>query len=650
MASRETRSDSQVRRLSGFANGLLGVFLSIITIGSAFWVIELPVLFDLALFTEQFLGLLLALTLASVFLGIRASRTAPAEHVPWYDWVLAGLSLLVGGYVGFLFPAISLTLGALTPERWILGGIAIFLVLEGTRRTIGWAVVWLAVVTMLYAKFAYLLPGIFYAKGSSWERIAAYLYLDFNGLFGLPLVVTGNIIVAFIFFGQALYASGGDRFFTDLALSIFGGFRGGAAKVAIISSSLFGMVSGSAVSNVIISGSITIPMMKRAGYPGRLAAAIEAVASTGGQIAPPVMGTAAFLIAMILNTQYREVVIAAAIPAFLYYVALFTQVDLEAAKRNFPSLPADQLPKFGAVIIRGWVFLVPLAFLIFTLLVLNWQPGKAAIASAVLVFGVGALKRETRPTWRQLVTAVRETGRIVLYIVTIAALAGFVIGSLHLSGFAFKIPILMLSIAGGSTELLLVLTAFACIVLGMGMPTAVVYLMLAILVAPALVQLGVVPMAAHMFVFYFGMMSMITPPVCISTYAACAIAGENFWRTGLTGARLGIVAFLVPFVVALNPAIIFRGTGYDIALALVTTSVGVALLSVAVVGHLARPLDVWGRVAVGIAGFLLLIPKTYGVPPWAVDLAGFTLGAAFILVHWRRVLPATVRWQRQEIR
>ena len=431
-------------------------------------------------------------------------------------------------------------------------------------------------------------------RDSSWERIAAYLYLDFNGLFGLPLLVTGNIIVAFIFFGQALYASGGDRFFTDLALSIFGGFRGGAAKVAIISSSLFGMVSGSAVSNVIISGSITIPMMKRAGYPGRLAAAIEAVASTGGQIAPPVMGTAAFLIAMILNTQYREVVIAAAIPAFLYYVALFTQVDLEAAKRNFPSLPADQLPKFGAVMKRGWVFLVPLAFLIFTLLVLNWQPGKAAVASAVLVFGVGALKRETRPTWRQLLTAVRETGRIVLYIVTIAALAGFVIGSLHLSGFAFKIPLLMLSIAGGSTELLLLLTAFACIVLGMGMPTAVVYLMLAILVAPALVQLGVVPMAAHMFVFYFGMLSMITPPVCISTYAACAIAGENFWRTGLTGARLGIVAFLVPFVVALNPAIIFRGTGYDIALALVTTSAGVALLSVAVVGHLARPLDVWG--------------------------------------------------------
>ncbi|MBI3067270.1 MAG: TRAP transporter large permease subunit, partial [Deltaproteobacteria bacterium] len=241
-----------------------------------------------AFFKEQYLGLFLALALGSIFIGTKARAREPGDRVPWYDWLLAAAGFLVGGYVTIMYPTIAYRLGILSPDRWILGGLAIFLVLEATRRLVGWSLVSLALVFILYARFAYLLPGLFYAKGSSWERIASYLYLDASGLFGFPLSVTASMVVAFIFFGQALYAVGGDKFLTDVALCAMGRYRGGPAKVSVVSSSLFGTISGSAVANVVIDGPITIPMMRRTGYPAHMAAAIEAVASTGGQVMPPV--------------------------------------------------------------------------------------------------------------------------------------------------------------------------------------------------------------------------------------------------------------------------------------------------------------------------------------------------------------------------
>jgi TRAP transporter 4TM/12TM fusion protein len=485
----------------------------------------------------------------------------------------------------------------------------------------------------LYAKFAYLFPGLLYAQGSSWQRIASYLYLDSSGLLGVPLSVAASIVVAFIFFGQALYAVGGDKFITELALIAMGRYRGGSAKVSVISSSLFGTVSGSAVANVAVDGAITIPMMKRAGYPAHIAAAIEAVASNGGQIMPPVMGAAAFLMAEFLNIPYGQIALAAAIPALLYYLALFTQVDLEAAKYGLGGLPAAEIPKFRSVMRLGWVFLFPLGFLIYTLMFQNWEAGKAGMATVVLTFIVGALQKETRPTFKGILTCIEETGRTLLDIVVITALAGLVIGALQLSGLTFKLSLILVTLSGGNVLLLLALTAFVCILLGMSLPTTVVYITLAVLVGPALTQLGVDPLAAHLFLFYFGMLSLITPPDCLATYTAAAIAHSDFWKTGWTGMRLGIAAYVVPFVFALHPALILKGSLGEILLAVVATSVGTFLLAVGCAGYVFRPLSWTKRGLFVLAGLLLMLPSWHGT--WVIaDLAGLLLGAG--LFFWER--------------
>jgi TRAP transporter 4TM/12TM fusion protein len=532
-----------------------------------------------------------------------------------------------------MYPTIAYRLGILSLDRVLLGGLAILLILEATRRLAGWALVWVAVSVILYAKFAFLFPGILYAKGSSWERIATYLYLDTSGIFGLPLGVAAGVIVAFIFFGQALYAVGGDKFLTDLALMATGRYRGGPAKVAVVSSALFGTVSGSAVANVAIDGAITIPLMKRTGFPGHIAAAIEAVASNGGQIMPPVMGAAAFIMAEFLNISYGEVALAAAIPACLYYLALFTQIDLEAAKGGLAGLPADQIPNLRSVMRRGWVFLIPLAVLVYTLMIENWEAGKAGMVAVIVVFFVGALQKETRPTLQGILTSIEETGRILLDIVVITGLAGLVIGAFQLSGLTFKFALLLVTAAGGNVLVLLILTAIVSIILGMSLPTTVVYIMLAVLVGPALTQVGILPLAAHLFLFYFGMLSLITPPDCLPVYVAAAIARADFWKTGWTAMRLGIAAYIVPFIFVLHPALILVGTAGEIILAVATAALGVILIGVGTAGYLFRPLGLGKRLLLWLAGLLLLIPAWSG--PWIIaDALGLILGILLVLFEW----------------
>jgi TRAP transporter 4TM/12TM fusion protein len=626
---------SKLRALSGLARVLSKALLVALTVIASAWAGELHVFLGLTFFKEQFLGLFFALGMAGVFLLVKATAGESGGHVPWYDWLAVTGSLTTGGYVTLLYPSIAYQLGVLAVERWLLGGVAALLILEATRRIAGWALVWVGVTCILYAKFAYLLPGLLYAPGSSWARIASYLYLDSSGLLGIPLTVAASVVIAFIFFGQALYAVGGDRFITDIALIAMGKYRGGPAKVSVVSSSLFGTVSGSAVANVAVDGAITIPLMKRCGYPPHLAAAIEAVASNGGQITPPVMGAAAFLIAEFLNIPYGQVALAAAAPAFLYYLALFTQVDLEAAKHGLGGLPPAQIPKIKGVMRLGWVFLVPLGFLIYALMFANWEAGKAGIATVLLTFIVGALQRNTRPTFHAVLKSVEDTGRTLLDIVVITGLAGLVIGSLQLSGLTFKLSLILTSLAGGNVVVLLALTALVCVLLGMSLPTAVVYITLAVLVGPALAQLGVDPLAAHLFLFYFGMLSLITPPDCLATYTAAAIAHSDFWKTGWTGMRLGIAAYVVPFVFALHPALIFRGAMADIVFAFIATSVGTFLLAVGCAGYLFRILG-WGKRALFcISGLFLMLPTWQGA--WLLaDVAGGAVGMCLIYWEWHR--------------
>jgi TRAP transporter 4TM/12TM fusion protein len=624
---------TKFRSLTGTARALETTLVFALTLVAAAWAGEVHVFLNLTFFKEQFLGLFFALGMAGVFLRVKSRASEPNNTVPWYDWLCCVGSLVTGLYITVMYPTIAYRLGILSPERWLLGGLAVFLILEATRRVAGWALVWVAVTCILYAKFAYLFPGLLYAQGSSWQRTASYLYLDSSGLLGVPLSVAASIVVAFIFFGQALYAVGGDKFITELALIAMGRYRGGSAKVSVVSSSLFGTVSGSAVANVAVDGAITIPMMKRAGYPAHVAGAIEAVASNGGQVMPPVMGAAAFLMAEFLNIPYGQIALAAAVPALLYYLALFTQVDLEAAKYGLGGLPAAEIPKFRSVMRLGWVFLFPLGFLVYTLMFQNWEAGKAGMATVVLTFIVGALQKETRPTFRGILTCIEETGRTLLDIIVITALAGLVIGALQLSGLTFKLSLILVTLSGGNVLLLLALTAFVCILLGMSLPTTVVYITLAVLVGPALTQLGVDPLAAHLFLFYFGMLSLITPPDCLATYTAAAIAHSDFWKTGWTGMRLGIAAYVVPFVFALHPALILKGAVTDILFAIVASSVGTFLLAVGCAGFLFRPLDWLKRGLFCVAGLLLMLPTWQG--PWLIaDATGLLVGAA--LFFWER--------------
>jgi TRAP transporter 4TM/12TM fusion protein len=584
---------------------VLVLFLSLV---GAAWALELQYYLPTPIFINQYLALIMTVALAAVFMTVKARRSEEGTRVPWYDWIAVAASVVTGMYVVVRYPEIQYDPGALIPAHYIMGAIVLILVLEATRRMTGWSLVILGVIFILYAKFPNFFPGILNQPFSPrWDRLAIFFYLDNTAILGVPIRVTATIIIAFILFGRVLYAVNGDKVLTDFALALMGKQRGGPAKVAVIASSLFGTISGSAVSNVVMDGPITIPMMRRTGYPGHLAAAIESVASTGGQIMPPVMGITAFLIADFLSVDYAEVVLAALVPALLYYLALFIQVDLEAAKRGFRGMRDEDLPKMREVMRKGWVFLIPIALLIWTLFGLHWQPARSAMAAVGATIVVAFFNPATRPTFGRLVSAFEETGRNILDLVVITLVAGLVIGAVNTSGLGSIFAQVLIETAQGSLVLLLILTAFVCIILGMGMPTGVIYVMLAVLVAPALAEMGVVPMAAHLFLFYFGLMSMVTPPVCLATFAAASIAGANFWSSGWAGMRLAIVAYIVPFVMVYQPGLIFEGTATEVMFVTGKTVVGVIVLSLGMVGYCFGPLSWLVRGLFTLAGALIML-------------------------------------------
>ena len=365
-----------------------------------------------------------------------------------------------------------------------------------------------------------------------------------------------------------------------------GRFRGGQAKIAIVSSSLFGNISGSAVANVVVDGAFTIPMMKKAGYPAPVAAAVEAVASTGGQIMPPVMGAAAFLIAEYLQIPYAQVALAALVPAVLYYVALFIQVDLLAARNGIHGLPRNEVPKLLPVLKRSTTFVGPLTVLIIWMFFLNRRPEEAGLLAALAALIIGFLTPGVKIGWRGILKILSNAGRGMLEIAAITGLAGVVIGILQLTGLGFTLTLTLLNIGQSNALLLLVLTAIVSIILGMGMPTTAVYVLLAVLVAPGLAKLGIEPIAAHLFIFYFGMLSMITPPVCMASYAAASIGKTDPIKTGWEAMRLCAIAYIVPFLFVFSPSLLLIGHWYEVVLSMITAIIGAILLGVGLVGYL----------------------------------------------------------------
>jgi TRAP transporter 4TM/12TM fusion protein len=616
------------------ANGALIV----IPIVGIFFLLNVPQMIGWLFFNEQYMGLFLALALFATYLLVPAGASAPRDRVPWYEQVAAVAGLVVGLYIFIEYPKLVDTLGEITQERVILGSIAILLLAEATRRLVGLPLVIIAAAFVFYGFFAYIFPGDFYGRGWSVSRLAAYLYLDANGIFGLPLQVGSSIVLVFILFGEVLNAVGGAAFLSDFSLAAMGRYRGGQAKIAIVSSSLFGNISGSAVANVVVDGAFTIPMMKKAGYPAPQAAAVEAVASTGGQIMPPVMGAAAFLIAEYLGIPYAQVAIAALVPAILYYVTLFIQVDLLAARNGMHGLPRAELPKLGGVMQRSAGFVVPLTVLIVWMFFLNRRPEEAGLLATLAALIVGFLTPGVRVGPRQIIGIFISMGRSMLEIAAITGLAGVVIGILQLTGLGFTLTFTLLNIGQSSAPLLLVLTAVVSMILGMGMPTTAVYVLLAVLVAPGLAKLGILPIAAHLFIFYFGMLSMITPPVCIASYAAASIGKTDPIRTGWEGMRLCTIAYVVPFLFVFSPSLLLIGHWYEVALSIITAVIGSILLGIGLVGYLFRPVGIVKRALFLLAATGLLIPVVhsgnYALLTWATNGAGLALAVMLIAIEW----------------
>jgi TRAP transporter 4TM/12TM fusion protein len=453
-----------------------------------------------------------------------------------------------------------------------------------------------------------------------------------------------GVVVPFILLGQVLGRCGGSEFFTDLARAWMGRYRGGSAKVAVAGSAFFGMISGSAVANVSAVGVVTIPLMKRSGFPAQIAAAIEAVGSTGGQLMPPVMGAAAFLMAEVLQVPYVEVMIAAIIPAFLYYLALFFQVDLEAAKRGVRGEAAERLPQTLAVVKSGWYFPLPFGLLVYALIVWNWRAEYAALAAtAVLIacsFAFG-YKGERVPL-KDILKAIVSTGGAVVDLILICAVAGMVIGIQNITGLAFGMTLQLLAITGESLPVLLLLTAVMAILLGLGLPTVGVYIIMATLIAPALTKVGINPMAAHMFLLYFGVMSMVTPPVALAAFAAANIAGSDVDRTGWTATRIGWAAYIVPFLFVLSPSLLMNGSPLAIAWGVATAALGIWLGTIGVVGFFYAPIAFARRVLFIAAGLLALLPADLFPGAVVSDVVGLALGALLLSRELlrRRARPA----------
>ncbi|HET7764922.1 MAG TPA: TRAP transporter fused permease subunit [Burkholderiales bacterium] len=590
------------------------------------WVLDLQrSVLHLNLYTEQLLVAVLGLALAICFL---VTRKPPR----WWDLAAAfgGLALCV--YLAWTYPELSDRLTMRPLDGILMSAALALLVLEGTRRMAGMSLVWFTLGGAVYCMLGHYLPGVFQARPVEFTRLLVYLSLDTNALLGTSLQIGIIVIVPFILLGQVLGRCGGSEFFTDLARAWMGRYRGGSAKVAVVGSAFFGMISGSAVANVSAVGVVTIPLMKRSGFPAQIAAAIEAVGSTGGQLMPPVMGAAAFLMAEVLQVPYAKVMIAAIIPALLYYLALFFAVDVEAAKRGISGEDPAKLPRTLAVLKSGWYFPLPFVVLVYALVQWNWQAEHAALlaAAVLIVLSLGFGYKGERVPLKDIVAAVVSTGGTVVDLILICAVSGMFIGILNISGLAFGMTLQLLAITGQSVPVMLALTAIMAILLGLGLPTVGVYIIMATLIAPALVKVGIEPMAAHMFLLYFGVMSMVTPPVALSAFAAANIAGADVDKTGWTATRIGWAAYIVPFLFAVSPSLLMHGDPLTIVWSVITAALGIWMGTIGVVGYYSGPIAIPARLLFVAAGVLLLIPSDAFPGAVFTDIAGLILGAAVL--------------------
>lgn len=549
------------------------------------------------------------------------------KSVPWYDVVLAFTAMYVTFHKVFFYETILQSrVSGYDPIDIIISILGILLVLEATRRTVGLPIVIVASVALLYAMFGEYIPTrILSHQGVDLTRLAPKLWFQESGVFGTPIQISAKFIYLFLFFGVVLVHTKIGQFFNNLAFALTGRYTGGTAKAAVAASALQGMVSGSSVGNTVASGSFTIPMMKKAGFKPEFAAATEASASTGGQIMPPLMGAAAFIMMEYVGVPYSVIMLAAVIPAILYFTGIFIGTHFEAKKVGIHGLPKSELPSFRKLMLRNGFMLLPLVIIVVTI-VMGFTPQRAALMGIVSAFLISLIRKETRMSLKKTIKVLEEGARVALPVIAAVATAGIIAGVVSVTGLGAKFAAGIIALSGGILPFALVFTMIACLVLGMGLPTTANYVVTATVAAPALInQFGLEPIAVHMFVFYFGIVADITPPVCLAAYAGAGIARANPFASGVTAVKLAIAAFIIPFIFIYSPILV----GVDVTIIKLVPVIGTALigmiaLSSAMIGYFARNSKAWERAILFAAGISLITP----------GLITNVVGIAAILVIW----------------
>jgi TRAP transporter 4TM/12TM fusion protein len=542
------------------------------------------------------------------------------------DYILVIIAIAPGIYILRTWADSFMTIGLPSTLEIVLGTILIITVLEAARRTAGFALTVVSGLFLLYALFGHWIPGVMGHREYSIDRLISYLYLTTDGIYGIALGVSATYIVLFVLFGAFLNVAGGGQLFIDLALGLTGKKKGGPAKAAIVSSGIMGTISGSPVGNVVTTGVYTIPLMKKSGYKDYEAGAIEAVASTGGMIAPPVMGAAAFIMADYLTVPYSTIILAAIFPAFLFYLGLFVSTHLRAYKQNIEVIDSNDLPDAKKAFKKGWYLLIPLVLLI-VWLIIGWSPMKAAFWSIVTMAAMMLVGSNRKESIKKLLTAIEQGIKSAIPVAAATAVAGIIVGVVNLTGMAVKFTSFMINLSGGNAFIMLAAVMISSLILGMGLPATAVYILLATLTAPALTEVGFTPIAAHMFVFYFGIISAITPPVALCAYAASGISNSNPNKTGLQAFKFGIAAYVIPFIFAYNPALLMEGSFLEIITVAAASIIGVAFFTLGIEKFLTKKITIYEQLTSLIGSVLIFFPGTL------TDILGIVLIITMLMIY-----------------
>ena len=549
--------------------------------------------------------------------------------------LMAASVVLIGTYVLLnWFRKVGVAGEALPLHELVMGALLIVLLIEAARRAVGWAFPLVAIGILIYAHFGEFLPDIIAHKNYAWERVIGSMFITTDGIFGMLAGISATFIYLFILFGALLREAGGGDFFIDLAYGLFGHVRGGPAKVAVVASSLFGMLSGSGTANVAGTGQITIPLMKKTGYSPTFAGAVETVASAGGLLMPPIMGSAVFIIMQNLGVGYFTIIKAASLTAVLYYLGLFIMIDLEAQKIGLKGVPKEEIIPLRTTLKDGWHFLIPIAILIYFIVFAKVSVTRAAFWACISIPLTTVIRPGKRMTMKQIFKGLENGAYTALPVIVILALAGIVVGMVTLTGLGLMMSSLLIELAHGNLFILLFLTMIASIILGMGVPPVAAYILLAILVVPALIRMGVYPLAAHLFVFYFSIVAGITPPMAPDAFIAAGISGAPMMKTALTACRLAIVIFILPYIFIYNNALLFIGSWTQIIWSAFCALVAVYILAICTQNYLGGRLPVFLRLILAISCLALVVPDVY------CNSAGILV--AGIVAFWRLRTPKVV--------